>query len=481
MLLEIIQLDIVKIRQYMKLLKTSNNVFDETGPEVHSRLANVTSKTKSPSIQQFLDWFKVLFSIKDLPNTPTPTVLRDYILWAQKARRSYDKLLSLAFANGNGSLPRWVKIIYKLGRYGIAARAFVQTSIEIPALFNPMVVESVSAPQTVQYAFRDEEKPLDCTLRRVQEVKVEDAITRLSSIWETADPETTFRKACPEELITHAELQLVSFYDHNPNRRPQLKFVGVSKKSCYLCWRFLQTHPSGFYVSSCHQKLYKSWIPAPSTDPKVYKKYKNITRDMSEKMEEIAREELSHRLGLKRLMPADSTAGVSLSGLTELGNFEVTDSSKHGGLKVNFATDPEVTNQETLDRPINFERPYDDLRPSGVCETTPSSTRGSSYAEGPTSSFSSMVFHFKHQRDETKQDIIVLDSILDDESHNPSWSKLVDVLNSDGFGLMSKDSACLIVNGDIRIRNERQFIACLQWLLNLGVRNSEVMICDVYS
>ncbi|KAK0103055.1 hypothetical protein ONS96_005666 [Cadophora gregata f. sp. sojae] len=478
-LLKIIQLDIVKIRDYMKRLKTSHNFFDVQILEVQSRLVDIASEATSPSIQNFLDWFEQLFSIRNLPNELTPTVLLGYIVWAQKAKRAYYKYLSLAFAGPNGCLPRWVKVLFKLGRYGIAAKAFVQTSINFPALFDSMIVEAVSAPPRVYYALQDDKKPLDRVLRRVPEVRVEDAIPRLSSIWSTNNPETTFRDSCPEMLVTHAEIQLISFYDHNPTLRPHVRFIGVSKKSCYLCWRFLQTHPSGFYVSSCHQKLYPSWIPAPSTDLQVYKKYKQITLDMSVMMEKIAREELIGRLGLKRLMPADSTAGVSLSGLTELGKTGIPDCAGRGGVKIDFASASGDAAPERHEALADIESPSNNSRYSSASDLTSTCTRQNSLETESGKSISSMVFRFKDQRDQKKQDIITIDSIVNPDTQLPSWSKLLDLLNSeDSFGLVFRDSDFLFVNNSIRIRNERQFLACLQWLLNEGVWNAEAMICD---
>lgn len=479
MLLEIIQLDIIKIRGYIRTLKTSRNIFDEPVAALRSRLVNVPSDSTLSPIQHFLDWFEQIFSIKDLPTEPAPGVLLGYIVWARKAKKLYYRLLKLAFASSDDSLPRWIKIVFKLGRYGIAARAFVQTSIELPALFNPMVVESVPAPDKASYSIRDEAMPLTSMLRRVQGIEVDEAIPRLASIWNTNDPETFFRDSCSVDLVTHAEIQMVNFYDHNPLQRPQLRFIGVSKKSCYLCSQFLHMHPSGFYVSSCHQKLYLSWIPAPATDRKVYNKNKIITTDMSKKMEAIAREELAGRLGSRRIVPADSTAGVSLSGLTEWSKIEVADFAKRDRINANFTSHGEVADSDILPGPVALERLHAESRPGSVSEMTLSTPTGQSLMEGSDRSVSSIVFHFKYQGDETRQDIIMVDSILDPYTHHPSWSRLVELLNSDdSLGLVLQNSHVLFVNNNIRVRNERQFIACLQYLLNQGVWNSEVMIYD---
>src|SRR5438034_3878223 len=91
--------------------------------------------------------------------------------------------------------------------------------------------------------------PLTCVLRRVVGNNAEECLSRLGRLWNTADPESYFRDACPLDLVTHAEMQLVSFYDHNSRCKPTFRFIGVSKKSCYLCRMFLTNHSEGFNIS----------------------------------------------------------------------------------------------------------------------------------------------------------------------------------------------------------------------------------------
>lgn len=112
-------------------------------------------------------------------------------------------------------------------------------------------------------------------------------------------------------------MQLLNFYDNNPERRPPFRFIGVSKKSCFLCQGFLIRHPQSFNIASCHQKLYLNWRPLPAADRTVYRQYKTIITDLSKAMESIAKQELQHRLGLRRPVPPDSTASVSASGLSQ--------------------------------------------------------------------------------------------------------------------------------------------------------------------
>ena len=52
--------------------------------------------------------------------------------------------------------------------------------------------------------------------------------------------------------------------------------------------------------------------------------------------------------------------------------------------------------------------------------------------------------------------------------HLPSCEKLVNILKAGGkFGLAFKDgSEYIVVNGQINVHEERQFLACLQYLRN---------------
>jgi hypothetical protein len=494
-LLKIIRLDITKIRQYVQDLRRAKSFYTTSIPALESRLAETLPHSTLPPIQHFLDWFGYIFSIQDLPTEPEPDILLGYIRWAQKAKTLYLDLLKAAFSKGDQTLPRWVGVVFKLGRYGIAAKALVQIAFQLPALFNPMVVEPLPAPRKVRFAIRDEEMALTCVLRRVAEIRAEETIPRLASIWNTEDAEKFFRTSCSVDLVTHAELQMINFYDHNPQQKPRLKFIGVSKKSCYLCSVFLAAHPEAFGVSSCHQKLYLSWIPPPAVNRKVYKQYKAIIVDMSKRMEAIARQDLVGRLGLRRNpVPADSTAGVSLSGLTQSRSLEETrievhneievdlEANEDSGGKSHFISQAGVTDSHILSRSIqtvSLTPQIPEPQPANVSQMDLSSSKQQFPRPDCLLSISSMVFHFKHQSDERRQDIVMLGSILDPYTHSPSWSKLVELLNPDDrFGLSFRDSDVLIVNDHIRVCNERQFIACLQYLLNSGVLNSEVTICD---
>ena len=97
-----------------------------------------------------------------------------------------------------------------------------------------------------------------------------------------------------------------------------------------------------------------------------------------------------------------------------------------------------------------------------------------------------MVFHLMRANDASRQDIICMGDIVDPSTNLPSWANLVEIPKAnDDFGLAFKeDCECLVVNNGIRVGNERQFRACLQYLRNSHILNSEVLLCNrtaVYS
>ena len=215
-LLNIIQLDILKIREYVDYLREVKVTFEEPIAAIESRILEFSSQTTLPPPQEFLDWFKHIFSIRDLPVDVGPEVLLEYIMWAQKAKKDYLGFLKAAFSARDQSLPRWIYTIFKLGRYGVASRALLQLPSEFPVLFNPMTVEPLLAPRKTRFSTRAEEMPLTCVLRRVVESRAEEFKPRLARVWNTTDAEALFRKSCTFDLVVHAELQLLNFYDHNP-------------------------------------------------------------------------------------------------------------------------------------------------------------------------------------------------------------------------------------------------------------------------
>ena len=56
----------------------------------------------------------------------------------------------------------------------------------------------------------------------------------------------------------HAEMQLIMFYEENPDKVLHTPYIGCNKQSCFLCFQFVAQH-GRFSVGGCHQSLYSLW------------------------------------------------------------------------------------------------------------------------------------------------------------------------------------------------------------------------------
>lgn len=217
----------------------------------------------------------------------------------------------------------------------------------------------------------------DVVLRRLNSSQVETYRRRLSQIWKgKGNPQSYFARQRPDHFSVHAELQLVSFYDDNPHVKPSFRFIGVSKKSCFLCSRFLANHPLSITTSACHQKLYSTWA-APSTKAsKVHNSYKLIIKRLICTMEAAIKQQLDLRSKFSHEpVPPDSSAGVSLSGITEPRSIPVISGA--------LLEEPVYSRQKTMPRSLipRNDSAYSDgprsaipflgnTSPSSVCKNT---------------------------------------------------------------------------------------------------------------
>ncbi|GJC85332.1 hypothetical protein ColLi_08170 [Colletotrichum liriopes] len=188
----------------------------------------------------------------------------------------------------------------------------LKLAVKQPDLFTGIHVEPVDAPEQEEFSLGTERTPLFTVLKRVIKADPKELKERLGQTWFTNDPESRLRRACKMTLTVHAEMQLLSFYDHNSHLTPRLLFMGTSKKACYLCNEFMSRHPLTIGVSASHQKLYPTWMPAPCSSA-VRKKHKVLLWEFSRHLEQTTVRDLETRLGIRRPMTLDSTAGPSLT------------------------------------------------------------------------------------------------------------------------------------------------------------------------
>ncbi|KMP10261.1 hypothetical protein CIRG_09942 [Coccidioides immitis RMSCC 2394] len=468
---KIVHLDISRLREYVNYIRSHQTVLPHSRLKIQEQVLKIIPDLSQSAMEAFLEWLGSMLQMDGLEATPETEIIIRYLKLAQNARHNYLEPLKALFSMEGFHWQKWSSSVFKLGRYGVASKALSQLAAEAPHLFNPMTVHAVTAPAGAT---------------------ADQYLSRLAGIWAGSDPEQSFHQQCPDALAVHAELQLAAFYDLHPEHRPSFRFIGVSKKSCYLCDRFLAVYPQSMSTSACHQKLYLSWIPPPTSSPQVYATYKTLVLKLTQVMEATIRQELIHRLGgPRRQVPPDSTCGVSLSGLTERSTIPVV-----SGALLSSQTCLEPMPPQFNKRAENVHGSLEILEPMCVLPRSASSLPAATLS-GPDSNmalsrdgewatkneiqspFNDIVAHFKRADDVSKQDIIQISDVIDPETHTPSWAKLVKILETESdndIGLrFKKDTDLMTLNGQIPMGNQRQLMACLQYVQNSGKLNLEIL------
>ena len=115
------------------------------------------------------------------------------------------------------------------------------------------------------------------------------------------------------ECHVHAEVQLLIYYDSNPDisiLKPRV--LGVSKAACYLCNLFSKKH-ADFFLSQTHGQLYDQWnIPdLASFDDAQRLKYRSILRSMDNELQITTKRERARHRSQKRKEPLGSRLNLA--------------------------------------------------------------------------------------------------------------------------------------------------------------------------
>ncbi|RBA15853.1 hypothetical protein FPRO05_12074 [Fusarium proliferatum] len=311
LLLKIVDLTRLRIESILQRLRDPKAQRCTKGVADNLRKDAVLSD--DPEKAGFATWMERLPVLMSLEPNAESTVLVPHIKWASRAKWVYSEHLEALFCQGEEELPDWVFQIYKLGRYFAAAKAMIKLAIKQPSLFTSIHIEVIDAPDQERFTLGNDLAALKTVIQKLTNVDHDKLMSQLGQIWLTGDPELRFRQACRLTLTVHAEMQILSFYDHHPELTPRLAFMGTSKKTCFLCHRFMSRHPLQMSASASHQKLYPSWMPAPCFISDVRKRNKTLLWELSRHLEDTTARDLETRLGIRRRKNLDSTAGPSLT------------------------------------------------------------------------------------------------------------------------------------------------------------------------
>ncbi|KAF4943638.1 hypothetical protein FSARC_14866 [Fusarium sarcochroum] len=243
-------------------------------------------------------------------NSATVALLID---WASQARWIYSEQLQNLLGLHQSEKPLWLKNLHKIARYRSAIKSMVKLAVKEPDVFTDIRIQGVMAPGTSSFSLTGEKKPLLAVVKNAVREDLEMTMEKLEKHLETQDIEARLRRSCRLDLTLHAEMQLVVFYEGNPEHLPRMLFIGTSKKACFLCHRYLLKHQLRLQVSACHQKIYPSWMPPPYYPlPRQYKSLAFVK--LAREIEQLMKKDLKTALTApRRPRNYDSTAGPSLT------------------------------------------------------------------------------------------------------------------------------------------------------------------------
>lgn len=281
--------------------------------EAYSRLANAQAKQETwakPGLRLWLD--SCPFTAAPL-QTWSPTTLVVLIDWASQARWLYSEQLQNLFRLDGTQKSPWLDSLYKIARYRSAIKSMVKLAAKQPEVLVGIHIREVEAPNSSQFFLSHEKSHLKEAVKSLVGKDSGIVMEQLEKHLGTQDVEPKLRRACRLKLTLHCEMQLVVFYEANPTLSPRMRFIGTSKKACFLCHEYLLQHPLRLQVSASHQKIYPSWMPPPYY--KVPGHFKStLFVKLSKRIEKLTRQELKTALTApRRARNQDSTAGPSLT------------------------------------------------------------------------------------------------------------------------------------------------------------------------
>ncbi|KAF3147476.1 hypothetical protein TWF594_002695 [Orbilia oligospora] len=114
------------------------------------------------------------------------------------------------------------------------------------------------------------------------------------------------------KLIVHAEIIIHDLFSRKKLQfLDQVRYIGVSKPSCFLCYRYLQAHPMRVQTSGCSNNLYLQWQPPYIEDesPTLVTEQRDVLNKMNGEIRKFVLDTIVPEYRGHKSHP-DSTTGI---------------------------------------------------------------------------------------------------------------------------------------------------------------------------
>ena len=137
------------------------------------------------------------------------------------------------------------------------------------------------------------------------------------------------------KLRIHAEIILLDLFHRQKLRFwDGIRYIGVSKPACFLCYRYFQAHPLQVRTSGCSNNLYIQWQPPYVQEdlPTLVKEQEDILNTMIKGIRLFVLDKIVPEYqGIRA--HADSTTGLGTSVYTDDRETPLLTDTRHGKLK----------------------------------------------------------------------------------------------------------------------------------------------------
>jgi hypothetical protein len=224
-------------------------------------------------------WTQLLAIIRQMSSSTEHQVMKSLASLAYEVRHStsFRTMLQYLTWGERGDVFRIIEKIGKVARFYRSAITFVHTAAEFCSNSDGFTVEAVSSK-------------LQCvnvlSLRTVDQLNKRLPTSSIKLKAHSAEAQRLLKRW--KKYVVHAEMLLLLFYEEHPEISKVKNYIGISKRSCFLCASFIRFHKV-FTMEGDHKQLYCLWtLPASVSfqNEAQRKRFSNALRDLCRLVEE---------------------------------------------------------------------------------------------------------------------------------------------------------------------------------------------------
>jgi hypothetical protein len=197
--------------------------------------------------QRWIDMTALVHQIATTENRQASKSLAD-LAYQVRQSTSFRNLLAFIYPHQQTRVTKIVGQIGKISRFYRCALTIIQVAAKFCKDVSYICVKTLGFPKRT-IGLLSSRRPIDLASRL--------PVAARSRLQREAETANRFLRRW-RQYVVHAEMQLLLFYEAHADIRLVHNYIGISKRSCYLCAAFIRFHGQ-FVMEGAHQQLYSLW------------------------------------------------------------------------------------------------------------------------------------------------------------------------------------------------------------------------------